>query len=124
MSKLLVIDDDKAVLEMLQDYFSPRGWEIIRAGTSSEGLRFAFEERPDIIILDLRLPDGPGEETLRQIKTYLPEIKVVIVTGESDEELKERVMEYGPDAYFNKADLSLAGLAQTIHDLLARNNSS
>jgi DNA-binding response OmpR family regulator len=122
--KLLIIDDEKAALEMLEDYFAPRGWEVLCAERAAEGLRIAHDERPDIVILDLRLPDCPGDEVLRQIKTYLPEIKVVIVTGESEEELKERVMEYGPDACFNKADLSLAGLAQTIHDLLARNNSS
>ena len=113
--KLLIVDDEKAALEMLQDYFAPRGWEV----RAAEGLRIAHDERPDIVILDLRLPDCPGDEVLRQIKTYLPEIKVIIVTGEDDEKLKEKVQGYGCDAYFEKASLSLAELGGAVRDLLS-----
>jgi len=117
--KLLIVDDKKAALEMLEDYFAPRGWEVLCAERAAEGLRIAHDERPDIVILDLRLPDCPGDEVLRQIKTYLPEIKVIIVTGEDDEKLKEKVQGYGCDAYFEKANLSLAELGGAVRDLLS-----
>ncbi len=63
-------------------------------------------------------PDDPGDETLRQIKVFLPGIKVLVITGEDDEEIKERVLGYGCDAYFNKADLSLAELWATVNNFL------
>lgn len=124
MAKLLFIDDDRAVLGMMRAYFSDREDEVLCAETSSEGLRLAFEERPDIVILDLGLPDGPGDEALRQIKTFLPEIKVVVVTGMTDDELRARVLEYGCDAYFRKTDLSLGQLEGTVRSLSAKNESS
>lgn len=118
MNKILVVDDDQAVLDMLEDYFSPRGWGVFCAETSGEGLRLAFEERPDLVILDLGLPDSPGEETLRQIKTFLPEIKVIVVTGESGEGLRERLFELGSDAYFEKGETGLSAIHDKIRELL------
>ena len=120
MGKLLIVDDNPDVLEMTKAYFLENSREVLCAQTSGEGLRVAFEENPDIILLDLDLPDGPGEEALQQLKIHLPGIKVIIVTGGVDEERKKKVWELACDAYFCKADFSLAELKSAVSDLLAK----
>lgn len=123
MPRLLVIDDETEIVNMLEEYFSHRNTEVLSAQRAQDGLRLALKDRPDLVLLDLGLPDFSGEEVLRQIKAYLPGIKVVIVTGENDEELRKRVITYGCDAYFNKADLSLPELEATVRNLLVKDNS-
>lgn len=100
--KLLVVDDDQAVVEMLRDYFSPRSYEVLTAGTAGEAVQLAFQERPDTVILDLVLPDSSGEEVLRQIKKSLPQTRVLILTGQTDPELEPRLRSLGCDSFLTK----------------------
>lgn len=100
--KLLVVDDDPAVVGMLRDYFVPRSFEVLTANTAVEALRVAFQEKPDSVILDLVLPDFSGEEVLRQIKKSLPNIRVLILTGQTDPELGPRLHRLGCDSFLTK----------------------
>lgn len=100
--KILLVDDDPGVRAMLRDHFSVRSHEVITAGTAVEALYWAFRERPETMILDLMLPDFPGEEVLRRIKKFLPGIRVLILTGRSDPRLEQRVRTLGADSFLVK----------------------
>lgn len=100
--KLLIVEDDPAVAEMLEEHFRMRSFEVFAAGTAVEGLRLAFRERPDSVILDLGLPDFSGEEVLRRIKKFLPTIRVLILTGQTDPELEPRLKSLGCDSFLAK----------------------
>ncbi len=100
--KLLVVDDDPAVVGMLKDYFAPRSFEVLTAGTAVEALQMAFQERPDTIVLDLVLPDFSGEEVLRRIKKFLPHTRVLILTGQTDPALEPRLRRLGCDSFLAK----------------------
>lgn len=97
--KLLVVDDDPAVVGMLRDYFAPRSFEVLTAGTGGEAVQLASQEKPDTVILDLVLPDFSGEEVLRQIKKSLPNIRVLILTGQTDPGLEPRLRRLGCDSF-------------------------
>lgn len=68
MSKLLIVDDEVAILEALTDILSVEGYEVATAANGAEGLKRAGEERPDLILLDLMMPVMDGQEMLRRLK--------------------------------------------------------
>ncbi|MBI5419474.1 MAG: response regulator [Deltaproteobacteria bacterium] len=80
-SSILIVDDDEVICEVLSAYLRPKGYRIRVAHTgaaASEALRSAI---PDVVILDLRLPDMPGQEILRRIRERQLECEVIIITG-------------------------------------------
>lgn len=119
MSKLLVVDDDIGAIEMLRGHFSLRGAEVHCAQTSEEALRLAFKERPELVFLDLGLPDFPGEEVLKRIKKFLPQIRVIVVSGSQEAGIKERILKLGADAYFEKGEASFTEITGKVHELLS-----
>jgi CheY-like chemotaxis protein len=68
MSKLLIVDDEVAILEALTDILSVEGYEVATATNGAEGLKRASEERPELILLDLMMPVMDGQEMLRRLK--------------------------------------------------------
>jgi CheY-like chemotaxis protein len=93
--KVLVVDDDKNNLMLEKDLLEVAGFEVFEAENASDGIAMARREKPDIIIMDVRLPDMPGSEAariLRQDKETL-DIPIVFVTAfvmvEGREELKD-----------------------------------
>lgn len=80
-NKILAVDDDAFTLEFLQLSLQTVGYEILTASLGSEGLQIAKEERPDLILSDLRLPDMDGMELLQRFKEVLPETEVIVISG-------------------------------------------
>ena len=68
MSKLLIVDDEVAILEALTDILSVEGYEVLTAANGAEGLKRAGQERPDLILLDMMMPVMDGQEMLRRLK--------------------------------------------------------
>ena len=81
--KLLVIDDDSYTRRALHSLFSRNGWQVGEAATVAEGLS-RLDSAPRWIILDLNLPDGGGEEVLREVRRRLPGTFVAVCSGSSD----------------------------------------
>ncbi|WP_375768745.1 response regulator [Archangium gephyra] len=68
MSKLLIVDDEVAILEALTDILSVEGYEVSTAANGAEGLDHVRKDRPDLILLDLMMPVMDGQEMLRRLK--------------------------------------------------------
>jgi len=81
VSRLLIIDDDGAFREILEAVLADEGFEVFAAQNGTEGLRLTSEKSPDLVMLDLRMPDIEGLEVLRRIKTANPEVAVVMMTA-------------------------------------------
>ena len=111
--KLLVVDDDPGVVEMLRDYLSARSFNVLTAARAREALHLAFHEKPDTVILDLTLPDFSGEEVLLKIKEKLPGTHVLILTGRNEPGLETKLRELGCDSFLQKGS-SLASLEQIL----------
>ena len=83
MSKLLIVDDEVAILEALTDILSVEGYEVATAANGAEGLKQVHENRPDLILLDLMMPVMDGQEMLRRMKEDpgLRAIPVVVMSA-------------------------------------------
>ncbi len=99
---LLIIEDDETVCLSLKVFFEGRGYEAVTAHEGMEGLRLALKEIPDVVLLDLRLPDTYGIEVLKGIKKAYPEISVIVMTGYGEIEEAVKAMKMGAEYYFQK----------------------
>ena len=89
LSTILVIDDDPAIRDIMQRFLSREGFDVITSVSGQEGLRLAKEQSPDVILLDVRMPNLNGWEVLSRLKSDpdLANIPVVMVTVEADQSL-------------------------------------
>ena len=79
----LIVEDDKAVLQLIRLYLAQAGYRILEAQDGVAGLRMALEESPDIVLLDLNLPDARGEDVVRAIRTQMHlDTPIVVLSGE------------------------------------------
>ena len=99
---LLIIEDDETVCLSLKVFFEGRGYGAVTAHEGREGLSLALKEIPDVVLLDLRLPDIYGIEVLKDIKKAYPEISVIMMTGYGEIEEAVRAMKMGAEYYFQK----------------------
>ena len=100
-SKLLFIDDDFSVLASLRLLFGS-DYETFYATSVAEGLRVFEESHPEIVILDLKLPDKSGIDALRKIRQIDPSAAVIILTGFSTRLDAEESLRLGAVDYLNK----------------------
>jgi two-component system, NarL family, response regulator DevR len=86
--RLLLVDDHEVLRLGLRTLFdSAGGFQVVgEAGTLADGIARAREQQPDVVIVDLRLPDGSGVEACREIRSERPETRVVVLTSYSDED--------------------------------------
>jgi len=111
--KILLAEDDSAVVVALIDQLRSLGHEVVgEAATGRQAVQLAEETRPELVVMDIMMPDGDGIEAARQIAEKCP-VPVVFLTGHFDEELLSGVVESGGMAYLLKpatADQLQAGI--------------
>jgi CheY-like chemotaxis protein len=121
MSKLLLVEDDPVVTEMYANAFKEAQFEIQVASNGKDGLVRAAEWKPDIILLDIMMPEMNGLITLRHLK-QLPEtahIPVILLTV-LPEELHSREDVQRADAYINKTDYGPQELIEKVNEVLLK----
>ena len=101
MAQLLVVEDDERIRSALIRALRERGHAVSSAGTGLEGLRLAVDERPDLVVLDLGLPDLDGQELLRMLRAVSP-VPVIVATARDDDESVVRALDAGADDYVVK----------------------
>src|SRR5439155_13519852 len=102
-ARILVIDDDPDVVDILVACLRDEGYRVIGALTSDEGLKLVILSRPDLVLLDILLPGGMnGIEVLKRIRSINPTAKVIMVTGNTDPLLAREALELGALAYVDK----------------------
>ena len=112
---IVAIDDEEEFINMLDDYFRLRGYNISIAMKGTRGIELIKEKKPDIIILDLKMPGVSGEEVLALSKKVHPKTEVIFVTAYDDGgKTKARMLEAGAYAYLDKPLSSLKDLEETI----------
>jgi DNA-binding response OmpR family regulator len=109
MTSILVVDDEPAMVGMVAALLGEEGYEIVTAYDGEVALRRHAEERPDLVILDRRLPRLSGEEVCRQIRA-VANTPILMLTGERGSEERARLLDAGADDYlekpFNRKELS------------------
>ena len=99
---ILVVEDDRSIREGLAMNFRLRGYRVLTAADGDEGLRAAFDERPDIVVLDLMLPGTDGLEILSELRERGALVPVLILSARDRLQDKVRGLEIGADDYLTK----------------------
>ncbi|MFB9144951.1 response regulator [Halomonas alkalicola] len=99
--RILVVDDERQIRRFLRISLTSQGFEVIEAETGSEGLFKAIECAPDLILLDLGLPDLDGQEILEALRTQ-SDVPVIVVSVREREEEKVRALDNGANDYVTK----------------------
>ncbi len=100
--KILIIDDEPVLQDVLATLLRREGFQVVQAGTAAEGLRLAEEHEIDLVLLDLMLPDRSGLEVLRELKQRSPELVIVVITAYSSVETAIAAMRDGAFHYIPK----------------------
>ena len=99
--KILVVEDEKSIAHFISSVLSANGYEAMQARSGSEALSMISSHCPDLIILDLGLPDTDGLEILRQLRSW-SSLPVVVVSARSHEKDKVTALDLGADDYLTK----------------------
>ena len=98
---MLIIEDDPAIRRLIQAGLGETAIRIVEASTASEGIELAARRKPDVILLDLGLPDGEGMNVLRAVRSWST-VPVIVVSAREQEDLKISALEAGADDYVTK----------------------
>ena len=102
MAKILIIDDDSSICETLEMYLGEEGFEVYSALTGTEGLNRFVQVVPDVVILDIRLPDVDGFTILEDLREENEDVKVIMITAFHDMDSTIRAMKTGAFDYIHK----------------------
>lgn len=113
--RLVAIDDEVEFIDMLQNYFGLRGYELDVAIRGAKGIEIIKEKQPDVVMMDLKMPGIDGDEVLRLIKSMKPAPKVIFITAYDDGgKTKARLLSMGAYACLDKPISSLRDLEEII----------
>lgn len=115
-TKVAIIEDDQAISQMYRIKFEGEGFEVETAENGKVGLELAESMKPDIILLDLMMPEMNGDEMLEKLRktTWGKSIKVVILTNMGEQEIPESVKKQGVSAVILKADMTPRQVADLV----------
>ena len=100
-ARILVVDDDPAILRAVGRSLAGRGYTVSRAADAASALAEAREGRPEVILLDLVLPDGDGIELTRQIRRFSA-VPIIVLSAVGDATKKVEALDEGADDYLTK----------------------
>ncbi len=81
MAKILIIDDDKQFREMLHEMVERAGYTVFCAQDGAEGMKIFRQEKPELVITDIIMPEKEGLETILELKKTVPEVKIIAISG-------------------------------------------
>lgn len=98
---ILIVEDDPKMRRFLSNLLESNEYRVVEASSGEEGLQYAAEEDPDLILLDVRLPDVGGREVIARLREWT-DTPVVVVSGLDSEESKVTILDAGADDYLTK----------------------
>jgi two-component system, OmpR family, KDP operon response regulator KdpE len=100
--RILVIDDEPPIRKLLRVGLSAHGYQIVEASNGKMALELLSEQTPDLVILDLGLPDIQGHELLRTMRARNDSVPIVVLSSRDDETGKVQALDFGADDYVTK----------------------
>lgn len=116
MSKIAIIEDDAAISQMYRIKFEADGYTVETAENGKVGLELIKDLKPDIVLLDLMMPEMDGEEMLSRLRSesWGKDIKVIILTNMGESEAPKTIKEMGVEAFILKANMTPRQVAELV----------
>ncbi|MDO9463953.1 MAG: response regulator [bacterium] len=102
IKNILIIDDEKDLCSLLSDALIQRNYNVSIANTKREAMAYLKKKSPDLVLLDLKLPDGDGIKILPRIKRVNPETVVIVISAYGSEESRQMAKKGGAFTFINK----------------------
>lgn len=102
MPKLLIVDDEIDIREFAKRFFTRRHIDVTTASGGREALKIIEEQRPDLVLLDVRMEQMTGVDVLKELRGSHDQTKVIMVTGVEDAEIINEANKYGVKGYIHK----------------------
>jgi two-component system phosphate regulon response regulator PhoB len=115
-TKIAIIEDDQAISQMYRFKFEAEGYDVQTAENGMLGLQLAETMKPDIILLDLMMPEMTGDQMLAKMRqtTWGKDIKVIILTNMGEQEIPDTVKELNVNGVILKADMTPRQVAELV----------
>ncbi len=117
MAKILIVDDDPQVRELLHDFLEARGHAVALAGDGEHALEAIEAAPPDLVLLDLMMPGVTGMAVLRKLRQTRPELRVLVLTAVNESQVAQAALDLGALDYMTKP-IDLPILERVIGDVL------
>jgi len=124
---ILVVEDDPGDLGLIRAYVSRAGLRrvgdrdpVVWTATLVEGVALAVANRPDVVLLDLSLPDSAGLATVQVMRGVVPDVPIIVLTGQDDHQLAEAALQAGAQDYLVKGQFEHDALGRAIRHALVR----
>ena len=102
MPKLLIVDDEIDIREFAKNFFRKRNIYVLTASAGSEALEIIANEKPDLVLLDVRMEEMTGVEVLRRLRENGSQVRVIMVTGVEDDAVINEAQSLGIIGYIHK----------------------
>ena len=121
MPKIAIVEDDQAISQMYRFKFEAEGYEVQTAENGALGLKLVESLKPDIVLLDLMMPEMTGDEMLEKLRatSWGKDMKVIILTNMGEQEIPQKVKDLGVSAVILKADMTPRQVADLVKKQLA-----
>jgi DNA-binding response OmpR family regulator len=113
MYKILIVDDEIDICDFMQTFFKDRGFKVFAALNAEDAISAVKTERPDLVLLDIRMKGMDGIAALRHIKEFDKNVKIIMVTALDDQEKMHEAYRLGAVDYITKP-LVLDSLEETV----------
>lgn len=101
-NKLLIVDDQYGIRLLLHEIFKKEGYEVYQAANGFQAIDIVTNDRPDLVVLDMKIPGMDGIEILKRIKEIDQDIKVILMTAYGELDIIEEAKKLGALRYFAK----------------------
>ena len=118
MATLLIVDDEPGIVEEVKAFFEEEGYKVYTADSGEAGIQLIKELKPDLLLIDMKLPDISGLRVLTSAKQISPKSKTIVITGYVDQSLIDEAEKVGRDAFLQKP-FNLETLKSEVERLLS-----
>lgn len=121
MSVLLIVEDNEKHMILVRDILQFKGYETLEAATATEGLQLAREEQPDLVLMDIQLPDFDGITALARLRAdpQTQKIPVVAVSASVMPDDEQRIADSGFDAFLTKP-INVKSFIETVEQFIGK----
>src|SRR3989441_12531422 len=100
--RVLIVEDEEGLIEGLEHNFKFEGYDVLTARTGTEGLKLALKQKPDLVVLDIMLPEKDGFTVLKELRQRHREMPVLVITARNFEADVLKGFDLGADDYLTK----------------------